>query len=190
MREFALACGSTVCSHTRAQTMRWHTVNKTTLFPTCTRFTFETFAVSFCVTSQWPFPDWSPGYHCHTWDQYSGHIRILFTSAADNTILLNRPLLTLLIFYDMIWYLCLIKSLYFLTWLHVNVLQSHLLDLSGTNGTSLLLPCMFRRPGTVHWLSVVTLCTEVSYLDANTAWMAEHLPLHCSIHHGTKTSAG
>lgn len=71
MREFALACGSTVCSHTRAPTTRWHTVNKTTLFPTCTRFAFETFAVSFCVTSEWPFPNRSPGYHCHTWDQDS-----------------------------------------------------------------------------------------------------------------------
>lgn len=42
--------------------------------------------------------------------------------------------------------------------------QSHLLDLSGTNDTSLLLPCMFWRPGTVHWFSVVTLCTEVCHV--------------------------
>lgn len=74
-------------------------VNKTTLFLTCTRFTFETFAVSFWVISEWPFPNWSPGYHCHTWDQDSGHIRILSTSAANNTVSLNRLLLTLLIFY-------------------------------------------------------------------------------------------
>lgn len=76
-----------------------HKLCADTRWITCTHFTFETFAVSFCVTSEWPFPNWSPGYHCHTWDQDSGHIRILFTSAADNTTSLNKLLFTLLIFY-------------------------------------------------------------------------------------------